>query len=247
MSNPFVHLELSTSDVAAAKAFYSGLFGWAIQDMDMGGGMIYSTFKPASGPGGGMFSMPGMPTFWLAYVGVKDINESTEKAKSLGATIHRGPMEIPNIGWMTILVDPTGATIAMFQPKDGAQQPPPGNAGSSPFVHLELCSPDVAAAKAFYSGLFGWAFTDTDMGGGMIYSTFHPSSGPGGGLFTMPGVPNAWLAYVGVEDINASTDKAKSLGATVYRGPHEIPNIGWFTILGDPTGATIALFEAKTA
>jgi uncharacterized protein len=117
MSNPFVHLELSTSDVSAAKTFYSELFGWSFTDNDMGGGMIYSTFKPSSGPGGGMFSMPGMPTFWLAYVGVEEINAATDKAKSLGATIHKGPMEIPNIGWMTILVDPTGATIALFQPK----------------------------------------------------------------------------------------------------------------------------------
>ena len=116
MSNPFVHLELSTSDVPAAKAFYSGLFGWEFVDNDMGGGMIYSTFKPSSGPGGGFFSMPGMPTAWLAYVGVEDIHAATEKGVSLGATIVKGPMEIPNIGWMTILGDPTGATIAIFQP-----------------------------------------------------------------------------------------------------------------------------------
>ena len=119
MSNPFVHLELSTSDTAKAKAFYSSLFGWEFTDNDMGNNMIYSTFKPSSGPGGGLFSMPDMPTFWLAYVGVEDINASTEKAKSLGATIHKGPMEIPNIGWMTILADPTGATIALFQPTHG--------------------------------------------------------------------------------------------------------------------------------
>jgi predicted enzyme related to lactoylglutathione lyase len=115
MSNPFVHLELCTSDTAKAKQFYAGLFGWEFTDNDMGN-MIYSTFKPSSGPGGGIFSMPDMPTFWLTYVGVEDINASTEKAKSLGATIHKGPMEIPHIGWFTVLADPTGATIALFQP-----------------------------------------------------------------------------------------------------------------------------------
>ena len=117
---------------------------------------------------------------------------------------------------------------------------------SNPFVHLELCTPDTTKAKAFYSGLFGWEFKDNDMGP-MIYSTFQPSSGPGGGLFSMPGVPTAWLAYVGVDDIKAATDKAKSLGATIHKGPDEIPNIGWFTVLSDPTGATIALFQPKTA
>jgi predicted enzyme related to lactoylglutathione lyase len=116
MSNPFVHLELSTPDAAKAKEFYTGLFGWEFTDNDMGPSGVYSTFHPSSGPGGGLYSMPGMPTFWLAYVGVKDINASTDKAKALGATIHKGPMEIPNIGWMTILADPTGATIALFQP-----------------------------------------------------------------------------------------------------------------------------------
>ena len=117
MPNPFVHLELTTPDTAAAKAFYSGLFGWEITDNDMGGGMIYSTFKPSSGPGGGFFSMPGMPTFWLAYVGVEDINVSTDQAKSLGATVKSGPQEIPHVGWFTVLTDPTGATIALFQPQ----------------------------------------------------------------------------------------------------------------------------------
>jgi len=118
-SNSFVHLELCTPDTAKAKEFYGNLFGWEFTDNDMGN-MIYSTFKPSSGPGGGIFSMPGMPTFWLAYVGVDDIKAATEKAKSLGATIHKGPDEIPNVGWMTILVDPGGATIALFQPKPGS-------------------------------------------------------------------------------------------------------------------------------
>jgi hypothetical protein len=113
---------------------------------------------------------------------------------------------------------------------------------SNPFVHLELCTPDAQKAKDFYSGLFGWSFTDNDMGT-MIYSTFKPSDGPGGGVFTMPNAPTAWTAYVGVEDINASTEKAQSLGATVLNGPMEIPNVGWATILKDPTGATIALFQ----
>lgn len=118
---------------------------------------------------------------------------------------------------------------------------------SNPFVHLELSTPDAAKAKAFYSELFGWTFTDNDMGPAGVYSTFKPDSGPGGGLFSAPGMPTHWLAYVGVEDIKASTEKAVSLGAKVQMGPHEIPNIGWITILIDPTGAAIALFQAKSA
>jgi predicted enzyme related to lactoylglutathione lyase len=117
MSNPFVHLELNTTDTAKAKEFYGKLFDWTFTDNDMGGGMVYSTFKPTDGPGGGVMSMPGAPTQWLTYVGVEDIHTATEKAKSLGAQIIREAQEVPEMGWFTVLTDPTGAPIALWQPK----------------------------------------------------------------------------------------------------------------------------------
>ena len=118
MANPFVHLELNTPDLPKAKEFYTALFGWQFQDKDMGAPAgIYSTFKPETGPGGGMMTMPGGNQGWLAYVGVEDINAATERAKSLGAKVCMGPQEVPNVGRFTIITDPTGSTIAMFQPK----------------------------------------------------------------------------------------------------------------------------------
>ncbi len=115
MANPFVHLELSTSDTAKSKDFYGQLCNWTFIDNDMGNGMVYTIFKPDSGPGGGMYSMPGAPTAWLPYLGVDDIHVATEKAVSLGATLIRGPHEVPGHGWMTVLTDPTGAAIALWQ------------------------------------------------------------------------------------------------------------------------------------
>ena len=61
----------------------------------------------------------------------------------------------------------------------------------------------------------------------------------------MPGAPSAWLAYVGVENIQTATEKAKSLGATIIREPTEIPKIGWFSIIVDPTGAMLAMWQQK--
>jgi predicted enzyme related to lactoylglutathione lyase len=116
MANSFVHLELATPDMAAAKQFYTGMFGWKFEDMDMGPAGVYSTFQAPGGPGGGMYTMPGAPPAWLAYVEVNDIHESTAKAKSLGATVVRDVTEVPHMGWMTVLVDPTGAAIALWQP-----------------------------------------------------------------------------------------------------------------------------------
>jgi predicted enzyme related to lactoylglutathione lyase len=118
---------------------------------------------------------------------------------------------------------------------------------ANPFVHLELSTPDLPKAKEFYAKLFNWTITDNDMGGGMVYSMFKPDDGPGGGMFTKSGSPTGWLAYVGVDDIDAATKKAESLGASIVRGPHEVPGHGWMTVLTDPTGATIALWQATTA
>jgi predicted enzyme related to lactoylglutathione lyase len=116
MANPFVHLELNTPDLAKAKAFYGELFGWKFEEMPMPNG-VYSTFLPDSKPGGGMAEMPNLPPMWTAYVGVDDIHASTEKALALGATATHVCHEIPGVGWMTILIDPTGAKISLFQPK----------------------------------------------------------------------------------------------------------------------------------
>src|SRR5580698_7936579 len=112
MSNAFVHVELNTTDVNRAKAFYGKLFEWTLEDIPMGPG-AYTLIKVGKGTGGGMMQhpVPGAPSAWLAYVEVDDINTATEKAKSLGATIMQGVTEVMGMGWLSILVDPTGAAL----------------------------------------------------------------------------------------------------------------------------------------
>lgn len=118
MANPFVHVELSTGDVGKAKSFYGSLFDWKLEDVDMGD-MTYTMIQVGEGTGGGMMKhpMPGAPTMWLPYVLVDDIAAATKKAKSLGATIMRDVMEVPNTGSLSIIMDPTGAMLGMWQPK----------------------------------------------------------------------------------------------------------------------------------
>ena len=117
MANPFVHMELNTTDLQKSKEFYGALFGWKFQDQDMGPGGVYSTFKPDDGPGGGIMAMQGAPVGWLAYIGVSDIRKATAQAKSLGAQVIRDSQEVAGHGWMSILTDPTGAPVALWQPK----------------------------------------------------------------------------------------------------------------------------------
>ena len=119
MANAFVHVELNTTDVAKAKAFYGKLFQWKLEDTPMGDGTDYTMIGVGQGTGGGIMKhpMPGAPSAWLAYVQVDDIKESTQKAKSLGANIIKDVTEVMGMGWLSILSDPTGAMLGLWQPK----------------------------------------------------------------------------------------------------------------------------------
>ncbi len=121
MANPFVHVELNTTDVDKAKAFYRKLFDWTLEDGPIAGmgGSTYTMIKVGKGTGGGIMKhpMPGAPSTWLAYVEVDDIAASTNKAKSLGATIIQDVHEVPDAGWFSIIIDPTGAALGLWKSK----------------------------------------------------------------------------------------------------------------------------------
>ena len=121
MANPFVHVELNTNDVGKAKTFYSKLFKWQMEDMPMGDDMIYTVIKVGEGTGGGLMKhpMPGAPSLWIPYVLVDDIAAATQQAKALGATLIRDVTEVPNMGWFSIVNDPTDATLGLWKVKAG--------------------------------------------------------------------------------------------------------------------------------
>jgi predicted enzyme related to lactoylglutathione lyase len=120
MANPFVHVELNTTDVDKARDFYRQLFDWQLEDMQMGPSGTYTVIKVGEGTGGGMLKnpMPGVPSFWLAYVLVDEIGTATKKAASLGAKVVKDSVEVPNMGWFSIIEDPTGAAVALWQAKE---------------------------------------------------------------------------------------------------------------------------------
>jgi predicted enzyme related to lactoylglutathione lyase len=117
---------------------------------------------------------------------------------------------------------------------------------SNAFVHVELNTTDVDKSKSFYGKLFDWKLEDVPMGD-MTYTLIKPGSGTGGGMMKhpIPGAPSAWLAYVQVDDIQAATKKAKSLGATIMKDVTEVMGAGSFSILLDPTGAALGLWKPK--
>lgn len=118
----FGHIELVTQDVDKAKDFYQKLFGWKVRDLP---DMPYSLFNESLSPRGGMMKspQPGGESFWIPYIVTDDISGLTEKARTLGATIHREVMVAGQYGWLSIINDPTGATFGLWQSKQESLRP----------------------------------------------------------------------------------------------------------------------------
>jgi predicted enzyme related to lactoylglutathione lyase len=110
--------ELATSDWEAAWAFYSRLFEWQKADaLDMGPDGTYQMFHRGAQPLGGMYTKPDLPTHWLVYVRVADIQAAVEKAQDLGGQLLNGPMEVPGGDRVAQLLDPQGAAFALHERK----------------------------------------------------------------------------------------------------------------------------------
>ena len=111
----FSWCELMTTDVAAAKAFYSSLFGWTLEDMEMPG-MTYTVLKVGDRPVGGLMHMPpeagGMPPAWGTYVTVDDVDATARRVVELGGRMLVEPRDIPEVGRFCVIQDPQGAVIS---------------------------------------------------------------------------------------------------------------------------------------
>jgi predicted enzyme related to lactoylglutathione lyase len=119
MPNPFVHVELNSTDVPRAKSFYQKLFAWKLKDVPMQEDITYTTISVGKGTGGGMMKqlMPDTPSMWLPYVLVDDIEVATARAEKLGAKICKGVTDVMGMGRLSIFEDPTGAVIGLWEPK----------------------------------------------------------------------------------------------------------------------------------
>ena len=118
------------------------------------------------------------------------------------------------------------------------------------FCWNELMTRDIDAAKKFYSELIGWNCADAGMPG-MDYTMLKLGDKNAGGMMAMPDevpkeVPSHWMTYITVDDVDAAAKKTTELGGTVIHGPEDIPTVGRYCIIQDPTGATVSLLKSAS-
>jgi predicted enzyme related to lactoylglutathione lyase len=250
----FCWIDHTAHDLEAASAWYSELFGWTPAPQDTHGGPPYTFFlkgEAAAAAGGQMddaMKAQGIPPLWNSYVCVEDSAATEKRAAELGATITVPTMEVPGHGKLCFLMDPSGASLALWQPVGERQGVLTAEHGGLSWNEL-MCR-DVAGAREFYGQLFGWEYLDMPMED-INYTIIKNQDKDAGGIMAMDGeqfegVPNHWMVYFAVDDCAATAAKVAETGGTVCVPPTEIP-VGSFSVLIDPQGCTFSVITLKEA
>jgi predicted enzyme related to lactoylglutathione lyase len=245
-------IDLSSTDPAGSRAFYSKLFGWKAEpekDPAAGGYAIARLDgKDVAGIGG--TQDPNAPSAWMVYVGTRDADALAKKIEAEGGKVVAPAFDVMDSGRMAVFQDPTGAFISAWQPKTmpgfGVYQ----KAGA--FSWAELNSRGIDKAKPFYKKVFGWGQKDSPMGEGQPdYTEFKLGDDSiAGGMEMNPmvpkEVPSYWMVYFGVTDVDKAFQKAIDLGAKEMVSPQDFPG-GRFAIVSDPQGAMFGVMTVMPA
>jgi uncharacterized protein len=244
----FSYVELATSDLDAAKAFYSSLFGWAFVDSPLPMGGVYAMAKLRGRTAAAAFVAPPEqgPPHWNSYVTVASVDEAADRAAGLGGTIVAPPFDVMEAGRMTVLHDPGGAFINLWEARADIGAEVVNEHGSLTWNELATREPE--AAERFYRDLFGWEFARIPQAPMPMWSI--TLGGRGNGSMRQMGaempaeVPPNWLPYFAVDDVQAAIDAAERGGGSVVVPATEVP-AGRFAVLRDPQGAVFAVFAGE--
>jgi len=247
----FCWIELATTDQAAARDFYGQIFGWTFKDTPIGPNDFYTIFQLQGRDTAAAYTLRpeqtsrGIPSHWNLYVAVESADAAAALATRLGGKVWAPPFDVFDAGRMANLQDPTGANFSLWQAKNNMGTGITGLDGT--LCWADLNTPDQALAGQFYSDLFGWQIMKEDEDAAHNY--WHIKNGEEfiGGIppaaYRQPGAAAHWLAYFSVSDCDATSAKAKKLGAELRMPPTDFEDVGRMSVIADPQGATFAIFK----
>lgn len=233
-------VDLSTTDVDAASAFYEALFGWEAEDVvdaRFGGYRVFRLGgKRVGGIGMTTDEDPG-PPHWGVFLLTFNAATTSELIAEAGGTVLFEPMVVPTRGVIGMAVDATGAVVGYWQPGVVEGFDVFGEVGSA--VWFELHASDFDAAERFYAQAFDWSLLRGNAEpryalfarGGRDIAAIVDASGVLG-----PDDEPSWSVAFGVADVDEAVERAVAAGATLARPPWDLPK-GRRAGLLDPTGA----------
>ena len=234
--NNFVYADLSTFDVEKTKSFYSKLFNWSYFTDNQSYYVAYANDREVCG----MYEMPekfkaiNMPSFWMSYIQVSNLESTLEKVKS-----HNGIIELidtnQSIGKIALVRDSLGAGFTLYE----------GSALNSRFqkthntmVWNELFISDLDKIKPFYEGIFNWTIQKSTHGRHLIKNQSQETIGAIQELSnSIKGNKEYWSVYFGVSDREYVKQTAVLEGGDVIYEDAE--NL----VITDPNGAFFHILE----
>jgi uncharacterized protein len=239
-------VDLQTIDQDAARAFYSGLFGWTYDDQPMPAGPVYSMAMlgehavAAIAPLAPEMAAAGAPPMWNTYLAVDSVDDVVAQVEAAGGKVVMAPFDIMDAGRMAFVTDPSGAPVALWQANQHIGATLVNEPGTVTWNELITSDP---AAVAFYRNVVGLTTSKMDMGAGE-YTLFESAGQMVGGTTPpqMPGVPSHWHVYFGVADADATAAKATELGGSVLVPPFDTP-VGRMAVIADPQGAVFSIIQ----
>ncbi len=234
---------LLTEDAAAARAFYTDLFGWQMERTSSGGYVAVHDGQPFAG-----ITQIGRTTpevnesTWLVGIVVSDLPESVATARRLGAQILRDVSRAEGFAQWAVIEDPQGAQVLLMVP----ERPLGGVRAPGNWVWAELWTTDQEASSRFYSQVIGWETVELDRPDG-AYPTFQSAGEDRAGLVPIKRgeIENGWAPYLGVADLKATLVLARELGGKVLLEPNQEIHGGRVAVLADPTGVAFLVIELE--
>lgn len=249
-------VDFSSTDLDAAKSFYTGMFGWQFEDTGeefmhyhlirsaggdlVGGGMDVSAMQ---GPDGS-----GMPSEWGVFLAADDVDAGAKAAETAGGRITFPAGDVADSGRFVVLRDTTGAQFGLWQAGEIEGFAFTGKPGSP--VWFELATHDFDAASAFYTQAFGVDLVPMEFAGNVRYATAGAPESATWGLCDassfLPKEATGWRVYFNVAESESALAKVAELGGRVLNGPVDSP-FGRVATVQAPDGATFELIATSEA
>lgn len=239
-------VDVSASDLGAARLFYEGLFGWSMEVGPPEAGGYLNCGKNGRLVAGISPKMtPDAPSAWTVYFSTADLAGRIQQVTGNGGQLLMGPMDVLDIGGLALCADPTGALFGLWRPGSHRGVEVVNEPGA--LIWTEQLSHSPQDSLAFYRAVFGWEMHDWTTAGGPPYSSFVSDSrdigGVGGYSEDDLDLPDQWWVVLAVDDTDEAVDRVVKLGGSVLRPPVDSP-YGRRATVADVEGARFTLLAA---
>ena len=245
----FSWADLATTDVDGAKDFYGRLLSWEPEDR-AGAAGTYTMLRLDGDAVAGLFGQSeeqrsaGVPSRWLCYVTVDEVDGAVARATQLGGTVVNEAVDVEDAGRMAVVADPGGARLALWEARATIGATRVNDPGCMCWNDLVTADPD--AAVRFYAELFGWEVQELPQAGG--YRVIRLGDRTNGGMMPAELVgwqgPGYWLPYFNAGELDRAVAVIGEGGGRLVVSPQTVP-AGRFAVATDPQGAPFALFEGS--